>query len=67
MTPPPTTAQLRAAAWVKSTYSAPNNECVEYAHVGGWAAVRDSKSPGHAPVVLPQETFVAFLRHLKTR
>ncbi|WP_028478826.1 DUF397 domain-containing protein [Nocardia sp. CNY236] len=45
------------ARWVKSSYSAGGNDCVEVAHFdGGMVGVRDSKNPtGPALVFTPGE------------
>ncbi|MEU5431491.1 DUF397 domain-containing protein [Streptomyces olivoreticuli] len=57
---PPADA-LRRATFHKSSYSGPNNECVEVAHIPDWACVRDSKTPG--PVIaLPVAAFSTFVR-----
>jgi hypothetical protein len=43
--------ELGAVAWVKSGRSNSTENCVEFACVGGWVAVRDSKDP-HGPVLV---------------
>ncbi|MGW2725105.1 DUF397 domain-containing protein [Streptomyces sp. NPDC001492] len=60
--PPPSPAQIAAAAWTKSTYSATNNECVELAAFPSWIAVRDSKfSNGGPHLVAGSQAFTALV------
>lgn len=49
------TVDLRGARWRKSSFSGDNagENCVEVAVVGAAGAVRDSKNPGGAVLVLP--------------
>jgi hypothetical protein len=46
--------------WLKSSYSAPNGDCVE---VGRRIGIRDSKSTGHLPVTA--SAWSAFLAAVK--
>ena len=39
--------------WRKSSFSTPNGECVEVAHVVEVVGVRDSKNPGPVLTVTP--------------
>jgi len=66
MTDRPTTAELAAANFRKSSYSGGGgNECIECAPVGDWTAVRDSKVP-HSPVLVFRESaFSLFLDRVK--
>ncbi|MEU5209500.1 DUF397 domain-containing protein [Streptomyces sp. NPDC020742] len=58
---PPSRAEISATAWIKSSYSAANNECVEIARTAAGVAVRDSKDP-HGPVLLfPATAFASFV------
>lgn len=65
--PRPTTAELAAARFRKSSYSGPGgNECVECAPVRSWTSVRDSKLGGGPTLVFPSVAFGVFLDHVKT-
>jgi hypothetical protein len=61
--PRPTPAQIAAAQWTKSTYSAANNECVEIATpVPAWIAVRDSKGTDGPALILSAGAFGSLVR-----
>ncbi|WP_331719447.1 DUF397 domain-containing protein [Streptomyces sp. NBC_01174] len=61
-TTPPTAAQLAAARWKTSTYSAANNECVEVATgLGAWVGVRDSKMEHGPALAVPAEAFASLI------
>ncbi|MFD6917942.1 DUF397 domain-containing protein [Streptomyces virginiae] len=62
---PPTAAQLAAAPWRTSSYSAANNECVEVAPVGVWVGLRDSKQPHGDVVAVGSEAFAAMVDALR--
>ncbi|KOV17259.1 hypothetical protein ADK91_02910 [Streptomyces sp. XY511] len=62
MTPSaPTSAELAAAPWRTSSYSAANNECVEVGPLGAWVGLRDSKRPHGDTVAVPATAFVAMV------
>ncbi|MHC3394692.1 DUF397 domain-containing protein [Streptomyces lavendulocolor] len=63
----PTPAELAAAPWRTSTYSAANNECVEVAPVlgGAWVGVRDTKVKGGPVVAVPASAFAAVVSALR--
>jgi hypothetical protein len=54
-----------SARWRKSSYSAHNGNCVEIAPFSGRVAVRDSKNPEGAPVVLSARAWTAFIAAIK--
>ncbi|MEV6736083.1 DUF397 domain-containing protein [Streptomyces sp. NPDC051104] len=55
--------------WQKSSYSGggQGDACVEVALRRTHIAVRDSKTPGRAPLSFPTDTFTTFLEALKTQ
>ncbi|MFJ3883434.1 DUF397 domain-containing protein [Streptomyces sp. NPDC090077] len=61
----PTAAELAAAPWRTSSYSAVNNECVEVAADGAWVGLRDSKRPQGAVLVMQPAAFAALTDALK--
>lgn len=61
----PTAGRLGAGDWLKSSYSAANNECVEVRLSGPAVAVRDSKAPSHGVLSVPRLAFMAFVEELK--
>jgi hypothetical protein len=51
------------AEWHKSSYSGQDGNCVEVAlNLPGLVAVRDSKEPDGAKLVVSQETWRVFMR-----
>jgi len=51
-----------SAAWVKSSYSGPQGNCVEIAFLaGGEVAMRNSRHPGGAALVFTGAEWEAFL------
>ncbi|MFF5808281.1 DUF397 domain-containing protein [Streptomyces sp. NPDC012746] len=61
----PAAAELAAAPWRTSSYSAANNECVEVAAIGAWVGLRDSKRPHGSVVAVPAEAFGAVVDALR--
>ncbi|MFJ9370940.1 DUF397 domain-containing protein [Nocardia sp. NPDC101769] len=56
------TVDLSSADWFKSTYSQPNADCVEIAHLSaGAVGVRDSKDPTGPALVFSGEQWDRFL------
>ena len=54
---------LSRAEWHKSSYSSQSGNCVEVArNLPGLVAVRDSKEPDGAKLVVSQETWRVFIR-----
>ncbi|MGW1666187.1 DUF397 domain-containing protein [Streptomyces microflavus] len=62
----PTTAELAAATWTTSSYSAANNECVEVALAGRRVGLRDSTRPHAATLAVPAGSFTAMVDALRT-
>ncbi|MFF1869588.1 DUF397 domain-containing protein [Kitasatospora herbaricolor] len=67
MTSIPDSAQdLSVADWRKSTFSGPDNECVEVADgLPGVIPVRDSKDPEGPALLFPAEAWSAFVAGIK--
>jgi len=61
-----TETELSHAKWRKSSYSSQDGNCVEVARsLPGLVAVRDSKEPDGAKLVVSQETWRAFVRGVR--
>lgn len=57
---------LSRADWHKSSYSGQNGNCVEVArNLLAVVAIRDSKNPDGAVLVVPRKTWRAFIQHMK--
>ncbi|MEV7866044.1 DUF397 domain-containing protein [Streptomyces sp. NPDC088124] len=52
---------LTETQWCKSSYSGGANNCVELAVLGGRIAIRDSKYPDRAPLVVERADARAFI------
>jgi Domain of unknown function (DUF397) len=52
---------LSRAQWKKSSYSGNSGNCVEVADLGQAVAIRDSKDPKGAVLVVSREEWVSFL------
>lgn len=62
---PSTHADLRAAAWRKSSFSGTEGNCVELArNLPGVVAVRDSKNPRAAAVVFGPAQWRSFIHRI---
>jgi hypothetical protein len=58
-----TGVDLSRAEWRKSSYSGQSGNCVEVARdLPGLVAVRDSKEPGGAKLVVSREAWRMFIR-----
>jgi hypothetical protein len=61
-----TEINLSCVEWLKSSYSGQDGNCVEVArNVPGLVAVRDSKEPGGAKLVVSRETWRVFVRGVR--
>jgi len=57
---------LSRAEWHKSSYSSQSGNCVEVArNLPGLVAVRDSKEPDGAKLVVSQESWQVFIRDVR--
>ena len=57
---------LTRAEWRKSSYSSQSGNCVEVArNLSGLVAVRDSKEPDGATLVVSPETWRVFLKGMR--
>ncbi|MFB7460822.1 DUF397 domain-containing protein [Streptomyces sp. NPDC056188] len=61
----PTTERLVAANWLKSSYSAANNEYVEVAHAVTRVGIRDSKISARRELTVSTGAFAMFIEGLK--
>jgi hypothetical protein len=52
---------LVGAAWRKSTKSGNDGGCVEYAQVGAFVAIRDSRNPDREPLIFDANEWDCFL------
>ena len=60
-----TEIDLSRAEWHKSSYSSQSGNCVEMAcNLPGLVAVRDSKQPDEARLVVSRETWRMFIRNV---
>lgn len=61
-----TMSDLSRAEWHKSSHSSPDGNCVEVArNLPGLVAVRDSKNPDGAALVVSREAWTWFVRCLR--
>jgi hypothetical protein len=61
-----TEMDLSRAEWRKSSYSGQDGNCVEMArNLPGLVAIRDSKAPDGAKLVVSRETWQMFLKGLR--
>ena len=57
---------LSCAQWHRSSYSGQSGNCVEVArNLPGLIAVRDSKEPDGAKLLISQETWRVFIRNVR--
>lgn len=57
---------LSCAEWQKSSYSSQSGNCVEVArNLPGLVAIRDSKEPCGAKLVVSREAWRAFIRSVR--
>jgi hypothetical protein len=59
-----TVPQTLLAAWKKSSYSAQQTDCVEFAPTEAGALVRDTKDRDSGHLTLPAASWEAFLNQL---
>ena len=57
---------LSRAQWRKSSYSGNTGNCIEVADLDGVVAVRDSKSPDRAMLLLTQVDWRTFINAVQT-
>ena len=57
---------LSRAEWPKSSYSSQSGNCVEVArNLPELVAIRDSKQPNGAKLVISQETWQVFIKNVR--
>jgi hypothetical protein len=56
---------LSRAQWRKSSYSGNSGNCVEVAHLGQVVAIRDSKEPQEAVVVVTSDEWRKFMSQMR--
>ena len=62
-----TEIDLSRAEWRKSSYSSQSGNCVEVTrNLPGLVAIRDSEQPDGARLVVPQETWLVFIRSVRS-
>ncbi|GGZ55985.1 DUF397 domain-containing protein [Streptomyces bluensis] len=67
MTDASTAVRPSPATWLKSSYSAANNECVEIVFHDELASIRDSKAPQRGMLTVARNAFAAFTERVKAR
>jgi Domain of unknown function (DUF397) len=61
-----TEIDLSRAEWRKSSYSSQSGNCVEVAHnLPRLVAIRDSKEPFEAKLIVSQEAWRVFIRNIR--
>ena len=61
-----TKIDLSRAEWRKSSYSGQSGNCVEVArNLPGLVAIRDSKAPDGAKVLVSREAWLSFIRNVR--
>jgi len=61
-----TEIDLSRAEWQKSSYSSQSGNCVEVArNLPGLVAIRDSKEPDEAQLVVSREAWQVFIRTVR--
>ncbi|WP_018685678.1 DUF397 domain-containing protein [Actinokineospora enzanensis] len=56
---------MQHIAWRVSSFSAPNNDCVEIGHTREQTLVRDTKNRAGGRLILDGRTFTTFVRSVK--
>lgn len=57
--------ELNTVTWRKSSRSADQGNCVELAGLSGRVAVRDSKNPDQAAILVPRNRWSTFARTIR--
>ncbi|GCE00103.1 DUF397 domain-containing protein [Embleya hyalina] len=59
---------MATSEWFKSSYSIPDNDCLEGARILDDAiSIRDSKAPAHGTFLFREATWTPFLTALKNK